>query len=242
MHRENGQRADDVYINIDTVNGQSGKEIADCNTTRIQSSGLPGSDCVKMLSFRAAEVCLLLLCVLLLTAILVLCVLFTRERQLPNNSNFTEDRDQLLTKMIDLIQLNVQLVQEKHELTKFFQDGWTYYQFSLYYVSTEMKNWTESRRYCTERGADLVIINNSQKQDFVKKISCGAQTWIGLTDDDVNGTWTWVDGSTLTSGFWRPDEPNGHLRENCTVTHSSGWADYSCTILFKWICEKKHFK
>uniref|UniRef100_A0A8C1SQ48 C-type lectin domain-containing protein n=1 Tax=Cyprinus carpio TaxID=7962 RepID=A0A8C1SQ48_CYPCA len=210
MNRENGQRADDVYTNIDIVNGQSGKEMADCNAKRIHSSELPGSDCVKMRSSRAAEVCLLLLCVLLLTAILVL---FTRERQLPNNTNFTEDRDQLLTKMIDLIQLNDQLVQERHELTKFFQDGWIYYQFSLYYVSTEMKNWTESRRYCTERGADLVIINDSQKQDLVKKITCGAQTWIGLTDNDVNGTWTWVDGSTLTSGFWRPDEPNGHKRE-----------------------------
>jgi len=43
-----------------------------------------------------------------------------------------------------------------------FTDGWIYYQSSLYFISSvnEKKNWTESRRYCRERGADLIIINN----------------------------------------------------------------------------------
>ncbi|KAL0182495.1 hypothetical protein M9458_021870, partial [Cirrhinus mrigala] len=41
---------------------------------------------------------------------------------------------------------------------------WTSYQSSFYYMSNEMKNWTESRRYCTERGADLIIINNREEQ------------------------------------------------------------------------------
>ncbi|XP_016385695.1 C-type lectin domain family 4 member M-like [Sinocyclocheilus rhinocerous] len=100
-----------------------------------------------------------------------------------------------------------------------FTDGWIYYQFSLYYVSTETKSWTESRRYCIERGADLVIIKDSKKQDFVKKISCGSQTWIGLTDIEVEGTWKWVDGSALTSGFWNIDEPLGYTVENCIVTN-----------------------
>lgn len=44
MNRENGQRADDVYTNIDVVNGQSGKEMADCNAKRIHSSELPGTE------------------------------------------------------------------------------------------------------------------------------------------------------------------------------------------------------
>ncbi|KAF4114394.1 hypothetical protein G5714_004617 [Onychostoma macrolepis] len=118
-----------------------------------------------------------------------------------------------------------------------FTDGWIYYQFSFYYVSNETKNWTESRRYCTERGADLVIIKNSEKQDLVKKISCGSEAWIGLTASDEESKWKWVDGSTLSSGFWRPGEPNRHLYENCTIITLSGvWADYLCTNDSKWIC------
>jgi len=45
-----------------------------------------------------------------------------------------------------------------------FTDGWIYYKSSLYFISSETKSWTESRRYCTERGADLIIINNRDEQ------------------------------------------------------------------------------
>ncbi|XP_051572202.1 C-type lectin domain family 10 member A-like [Myxocyprinus asiaticus] len=80
--------------------------------------------------------------------------------------------------------------------------GWIYYQFSLYYISSEEKSWSEGRRYCTERGADLLIINNKEEQMsvFVYKVSGGNNVWIGLTDSDKEGTWKWVSGSTLTSG------------------------------------------
>ncbi|KAF4115382.1 hypothetical protein G5714_002871 [Onychostoma macrolepis] len=73
------------------------------------------------------------------------------------------------------------------------------YQSSFYFVSSESKSWTESRRFCTERGADLTIINNREEQEFIKKISGGAGVWIGVTDSDVEGRWKWVD-DTLTSG------------------------------------------
>uniref|UniRef100_A0A671NAD4 C-type lectin domain-containing protein n=1 Tax=Sinocyclocheilus anshuiensis TaxID=1608454 RepID=A0A671NAD4_9TELE len=63
------------------------------------------------------------------------------------------------------------------------ENGWKCHQSSLYFISSETKNWTESRRYCTERAADLVIINNTEEQDFVKNISGVAK-----------GTWKWVDG------------------------------------------------
>ncbi len=52
----------------------------------------------------------------------------------------------------------------KELIVEMFTDGWIYYQFSLYYVSNENMNWIESRRYCTDRGADLVIINNREEQ------------------------------------------------------------------------------
>uniref|UniRef100_A0A8C1T489 C-type lectin domain-containing protein n=1 Tax=Cyprinus carpio TaxID=7962 RepID=A0A8C1T489_CYPCA len=128
-----------------------------------------------------------------------------------------------------------------------FIDGWKYYQSSLYFISSEIKNWTESRRYCTERAADLIIINNTEEQvcDFVKNISgISDRFWIGLTDIEVEGRWKWVDGSNITSGFWALGEPNSYQgkEEDCAITRSPGWADYPCNDTHKWICEKSVLK
>uniref|UniRef100_A0A672KFL4 C-type lectin domain-containing protein n=1 Tax=Sinocyclocheilus grahami TaxID=75366 RepID=A0A672KFL4_SINGR len=134
-----------------------------------------------------------------------------------------------------------------------FTDGWINYQSSLYFISSERKSWAESRRYCTERGADLIIINNREEQvsetNFVT-ISCGAHVWIGLTDSDMEGRWKWVDGSTpgtehlmLICCFrsWGFAEPNSiGDNEDCALTHSLGWADFSCYNIFQWICEKNN--
>uniref|UniRef100_A0A673JWZ2 C-type lectin domain family 17, member A-like n=1 Tax=Sinocyclocheilus rhinocerous TaxID=307959 RepID=A0A673JWZ2_9TELE len=226
-----------------------------------------GSDCVKNRNSRAAAVWLVLLCVLLLTAIIVLCVHihtkntnYTEEKDqlLTKINNLTEERDQLLTKNINLTnerdgllikndnltKQREQFNQEINELVKslhetgnlelyqytitrnivpelLFTDGWLYYKFSLYFISYERKSWTESRRFCTEKGADLIIINSREEQVMSKTLiqnilfffNYGA-FWIGLTGSDVEGRWKWVDGSTLTSGF-------------------------DTYYNFKWICERK---
>uniref|UniRef100_A0A671R6P6 C-type lectin domain-containing protein n=1 Tax=Sinocyclocheilus anshuiensis TaxID=1608454 RepID=A0A671R6P6_9TELE len=167
--------------------------------------------------------CLVLLCVLLLTAVIVLCVHIytncTQERdQLIRNTHLTEEREQLLTTIKAL----------KDQLR------WKCYQSSLFYLSSERTSWTESRRYCTERGANLIIINNRRN----KKWSDKDRVWIGLTDSDVEGRWKWVDGSTLTSGFWMSAEPDGYRGENCALTVVGEWADHPCTEEFNWMCER----
>ncbi|XP_043106591.1 CD209 antigen-like protein E [Puntigrus tetrazona] len=231
MFRENEKSISCIYENELVTKGKFKEETADRSTMRIQSSELTGHDPVKIRNYRSAVVCLVLLCVLLLTAVIVLCVIFTQERQ------------QLISKTENLIIERDQLGNELHILK------WTYYQSSFYYMSSEIKNWTESRRYCTESGADLIIINNREEQDFVNKMFGGTTAWIGLTDGDVEGRWKWVDGSTLTSGYssWWQGEPHGGTTENCAVTVYNdsrwptlfGWFDVQCIYGYQWICEKR---
>ncbi|XP_042569920.1 C-type lectin domain family 4 member E-like [Cyprinus carpio] len=178
-----------------------------------------GSDSVRNRSSRAAVVCLVLLCVLLLTTVIVLCVTLTQERQqfISNNENLTNERQQL-----------------RNEL-----------QINFKYLHT--RSWTESRRYCTERGTDLIIINNREENDFDKKMFGGTTAYTGLTDSDVEGRWKWVDGTNMISGLWGLGEPNGYIAENCGVIVDNdprwptlfGWHDVSCNRDFQWICEKR---
>ncbi|XP_051766290.1 CD209 antigen-like protein C isoform X1 [Ctenopharyngodon idella] len=237
MNRERVEMTVEIYESADCVRDHDFRT----ETNTHQPLQRTGSDRVKIRSSRAAPVCLVLLCVLLLTAFIVLCVYIhtksTKERDLLTKiTSLTEERGQLQIIAFktekDLLSKN-DLIKRLHEM-----DGRIYNQSSFYYISSEKKSWTESRKYCTERGADLIIINNKEEQDFVKKMSDGALVWIGLTDSDVEGRWKWVDGSTLTSGFWGSGEPNGRTGENCVLTDSSGWADYPCHGHYQWICEK----
>ncbi|XP_016341398.1 asialoglycoprotein receptor 1-like [Sinocyclocheilus anshuiensis] len=191
-------------------------ETENSDTKRHQTPRHTGSDCVKSRSSRAAPVCLVLLCVLLLTAVIVLGVNLHNmiEEFYIKNKNLTDEIQELETKKSNLDNNIKKISSEKITLTAENQDlhkkikelwqqiskmdGWKCYQSSLYYVSSENKNWTESRRDCTERGADLIIINNREELDFVKTVSGGSEVWIGLTK--VEGTWKWVDSSILTPG------------------------------------------
>ncbi|XP_026103833.1 C-type lectin domain family 4 member F-like [Carassius auratus] len=295
----------DIYESADHVRDYDFK--TETNTHKpLQRTG---SDSVKSRSSRAAVVCLVLLCVLLLTAVIVLCVhIYTNLTEQRNEleikiANLTEERNKLVTNITNLTEernkleiknnnlteernkleiknnnlteernkleiKNNNLTEERNKLeinitnlteeikTKREQlinqlsnlDEWIYYQFSFYYKSNETKNWTESRRDCLKKGADLIITNNREEYDFVMHITNKTEFWIGATDIDVDGSWKWVDGSTLTSGFWAKggevNEPGGGTLENCAVSYSTqwpnlkGWHDVKCNDAYNWICEK----
>ncbi|XP_027029933.1 C-type lectin domain family 4 member E-like [Tachysurus fulvidraco] len=177
--------------------------------------------------YRLTAVCAVLMCVLLLTAVTVLWVKYN-----------------ILSREQD------QLEQERSALHRvLLKFGWRDFRQNIYYISTEKKNWTESREDCIMRGADLVIVNSREEQEFISKYSNGTRAWIGLTDTDKEGTFKWVDGSPLTTEFWWNGEPNDYKqREDCVITghakaksNISTWADYPCNLLLADICEIKIF-
>ncbi|XP_030643638.1 CD209 antigen-like protein A, partial [Chanos chanos] len=155
-------------------------------------------------------VCLGLLCVLLLAVIIVLCVCF---------QNLTRERDQLETSYNKMIEERDQLETNYKNVSKDILQRWFYFSSSLYYISTETKNWSESRQDCIKRGADLVIINNKEEQEFVNRLWKMSQSglWIGLTDINTEGVWKWVDGTALNTGYWGKGEPNNSGNEDCVV-------------------------
>ncbi|KAI4886172.1 hypothetical protein NFI96_009599, partial [Prochilodus magdalenae] len=249
-------------------------------TTGFWRSGEPNSrvgdeDCVVIGIYRLAAVCLGLLCVLLLTAIIVLWVQFSnitterdqlqtsytnlakeRDQLQTSNTNLAKERDQLQINNTNLTKERDQQLQNQREcqqkfsnLVKELQEGWTLFHTSIYYISTEKKSWSESRQDCTQRGADLVIINSTEEQDFTERLRRGEKAWIGLTDSVTEGNWKWVDDSALTTGFWRSGEPNSRVGdEDCVVIGERAepvynWADYPCSdrcqcqYMQPWTCK-----
>ncbi|KAJ3614633.1 hypothetical protein NHX12_018204 [Muraenolepis orangiensis] len=114
----------------------------------------------------------------------------TQERdQLQTSNNYlTEERDHLKTELHQLIALNANIT--------ICPSKWTHGDDNCYFISKESKSWKESRKYCQEKGADLVIINTKAEQDFLMTITT-LSSWIGLSDLATESVWKWIDGSPL---------------------------------------------
>ncbi|XP_035532219.1 C-type lectin domain family 4 member E-like [Morone saxatilis] len=119
---------------------------------------------------------------------------------------------------------------------------------TCYLFSTNSHSWEEGRRDCRDRGADLVIIDSSEEQEFLTK-NIRKDTWIGLTDRDNEGTWKWTDETPLTLAYWvrgQPDSGGGDPQwgeEDCAILIAGketeeNWNDRRCDDTLKWICEK----
>lgn len=129
-------------------------------------------------------------------------------------------------------------------------ENWNLFKRSLYFFSTSTDSWSGSRQYCQQMGADLVVINNKEEQDFLKN-KCRNNYWIGLTDEGVEGTWHWIDGTphNISTGFWCKGEPNdakgdNHRGEDCAALWTRPpcqleWNDENCQRSFNFICEKQ---
>ncbi|XP_025048539.1 C-type lectin domain family 17, member A [Alligator sinensis] len=117
--------------------------------------------------------------------------------------------------------------------------GWAWFQRTCYYFSTAVKTWPEAKVFCAEHGAHLVIINTEAEQDFVVETAAGKRGhWLGLSDQDTEAKWLWVDGTSLTLSFWSSGEPNNAGTENCVTMLPDGrWNDLHCYKTDYWICE-----
>ncbi|XP_043944432.1 CD209 antigen-like protein B [Protopterus annectens] len=122
-------------------------------------------------------------------------------------------------------------------------NGWECF-LMCYTFSDDYKNWNDARRACEEDNSHLIVINSDQEQDvFVNMVT--SHIWIGLTDQQQEGTWQWVDGTSYqhVAKFWHEGNPDDYnKKEDCVeLYHIDGktlWNDNDCTKKQKWICEK----
>uniref|UniRef100_A0A8C2X300 C-type lectin domain-containing protein n=1 Tax=Cyclopterus lumpus TaxID=8103 RepID=A0A8C2X300_CYCLU len=172
-------------------------------------------------------------------------------------SSLTADRDALrderyqlkldsinLTKEMEVLRDTLQEEVNRLNLSKKdepCQEGWKTFNGKCYYFSTSgvTRSWESSRKYCKERGADLVIITTKEELNFV--VQSYRVTWIGLSDREQENSWKWVDGSDLIDdGFWQVGEPNNHQNdEHCAEVSRSAkrFNDVPCERKFSWACE-----
>ncbi|KAL7404494.1 hypothetical protein ABVT39_015586 [Epinephelus coioides] len=257
----------DIYMNVKRPRGNPGKRknlvkgfksvyenedrIQTLELNRTGPAGAGDTNRAKKSSCKGAAVFLGLLSLLLLAGLITMIFLYTKGVsewvQLQSSyNNLSAERDQM-QKGFEAITKDKNDLQTKllSDTEKKCCDRWVKLGSSCYYVSTEQKTWTESRKECQSKGADLVIINSEEEQKFVIKFD--KRIWIGLTDQDEEGVWKWVDGTALTAKYWYAPQPDdgGQLgvKEDCAEMYVKSsdpllkWNDNPCSHRNYWVCE-----
>jgi len=120
----------------------------------------------------------------------------------------------------------------------------------LIYVSSP-KTWPDARTYCQGLGGDLVSVTSYQRQSEVEAVIASNKQgryshphhWIGLHDHVTEGTFVWVNGSSVQFENWAPGEPYGYEEgefRDCVLMQPDiqqyQWRDYPCNMLIRSIC------
>ncbi|MET0412825.1 MAG: C-type lectin domain-containing protein [Polyangiaceae bacterium] len=111
-----------------------------------------------------------------------------------------------------------------------------------------------AQRSCNALGAgwDLAAIHDAATNAFLGTL-LNVEAWIGASDDDVEGEWTWViddvpfwsgdaeTGAPVNGQFelWAGGEPNGDDTSDCArlVPNPPRWADLECNSQRASLCE-----
>ncbi|XP_058605277.1 CD209 antigen-like protein 2 [Onychostoma macrolepis] len=214
-----------------------------------------GSSCLVLITVGLG-----LICVLLLIFIILQHITITAERDLIKSyKNTVEEFNQTINSLQDKY---TDLMTEKHQLQNNF-NSFSQKKLELeskvtslseelkkeaskrgcFFMSIELKNWSDSRQYCRDRGGDLVIINTEEKQRHISSFTT-ERVWIGLSDTEQEGIMKWVNNSPLKQGFWFKGEPNNYNGdEDCIELNYkretlNSWNDRKCSDKIKGICEK----
>eukprot|EP00747_Dinoflagellata_sp_TGD_P197163 gnl/TRDRNA2_/TRDRNA2_68188_c0_seq1.p1 gnl/TRDRNA2_/TRDRNA2_68188_c0~~gnl/TRDRNA2_/TRDRNA2_68188_c0_seq1.p1 ORF type:complete len:333 (-),score=45.98 gnl/TRDRNA2_/TRDRNA2_68188_c0_seq1:145-1053(-) len=118
---------------------------------------------------------------------------------------------------------------------------------------SEFKSWDAANQHCKSLGSSLVKISSQDIHDQVLAAASRFEFpsgmehlfWLGGSDLDQEGRWTWAsDGTTFppTSkaderfSSWKGDEPNGGSGESCLALSGSAWIDKYCRDVFPFFC------
>lgn len=123
---------------------------------------------------------------------------------------------------------------------------------SCYFHGTDSaKSLSTAQSRCRARGDgwDLVAIGSASENAFVGSLVGSQEVWIGLTDQDVEGTFAWTNGNCFEGGAYenfadgQPDDGGCGFcaSEDCVRMDPSGtWSDRACSYTFmdyEYVCE-----
>lgn len=124
--------------------------------------------------------------------------------------------------------------------------GWLEFEFSCYFFSSSSASWNESRVWCENNGAQLLILHSDKAWDFVIQHTVPESFWVGLSNWRT-GRWEWINQTpyTMERRRWLSGKPDtwasrGRGRPmDCAHLHSIGRLNNRhCDFRLRYICQR----
>jgi len=86
--------------------------------------------------------------------------------------------------------------------------GWTYYNNKCYKFAVAKVNWSTCQSKCAGLNAMMLCVTDAATNAWIRSMTGGKETWIGLSDIGHAGTYTWVPGCPSTYTNWDDKQPD----------------------------------
>lgn len=109
-----------------------------------------------------------------------------------------------------------------------------------YRVVTIGSSWSNAVNDCADDapGATHLAVPNAMAENDGLAGAIASNSWIGITDTAVEGTWLDVFGDPLAYTNWENGQPDGSTSQNCALINTGGkWADEGCGNNLRYLCE-----
>ncbi len=110
-----------------------------------------------------------------------------------------------------------------------------------YALIEEKATWHVAKRICEEMGGHLAVMNTPAEAHFLRNLCDTQDGWAGATDEQTEGDWTWVDGTTcapMIVATWRANDSTGEQHHLLWFTPDTQWvaarAGYRSAFLCEW--------
>jgi len=118
------------------------------------------------------------------------------------------------------------------------------------YKAVGKKTWSAAKSFCESISMRLATIQSEDNQNDIGDLdlnSANDDFWLGATDSSSQGTYKWLDGTSVLSlpyqNWVNSNEPSNGPNEDCLQLSKSNhkWSDVDCADLNYVICEKNDF-
>ena len=89
-------------------------------------------------------------------------------------------------------------------------------------------SWGEAEELCRQKGGHLASRVSKEEQEELVNLVGSRFFWLGGSDAQQEGNWTWNDGTPWNVEYWNESEPNGRGGENCLAILEEAWNDTDC--------------